>query len=66
MSLWIDRDLFLPVRVRYVEANGDTTEYRFDHLRLNGEISRTRFELAIPPEVEIREVDLDRGSDAKP
>ena len=38
MSLWIDRELFLPVRVRYVEANGDTTEYRFDHLRRNGEI----------------------------
>lgn len=66
MSLWIDRDLFLPVRVRYVEANGDTTEYRFEHLRLNGEIPPARFELAIPREVEIKVVDLDRGSDAKP
>ena len=66
MSLWIDRDLFLPVRVRYVEINGDTTEYRFDHLRRNGEIPLARFELAIPPEVEIRVVDLDRGRDAKP
>ncbi|MEO7795829.1 MAG: outer membrane lipoprotein carrier protein LolA [Thermoanaerobaculia bacterium] len=66
MSLWIDRKLFLPVRVRYVEVNGDTTEYRFDHLRSNGEIPLTRFELAIPKEVEIRVVDLDRGRDAKP
>ncbi len=66
MSLWIDRKLFLPVRVRYVEANGDTTEYRFDHLRLNAEIPEARFELAIPREVEIKVVDLDRGSDAKP
>ena len=66
MSLWIDRDLFLPVRVRYVEVNGDTTEYRFDHLRRNGEIPLARFDLAIPPEVEIRVVDLDRGRDAKP
>jgi outer membrane lipoprotein carrier protein len=66
MSLWIDRQLFLPVRVRYVEANGDTTEYRFEHLRRNGEIPLSRFELAIPKEVEIRVVDLDRGRDAKP
>ncbi len=66
MSLWIDRTLFLPVRVRYVEANGDTTEYRFDRLRLNGDIPPARFELAIPQEVEIRVVDLDRGRDAKP
>ena len=66
MSLWIDRELFLPVRVRYVEANGDTTEYRFEHLRRNVEIPLSRFELAIPKEVEIQVVDLDRGRDAKP
>jgi len=66
MSLWIDRKLFLPVRVRYVEANGDTTEYRFENLRRNGEIPSTRFELAIPPDVEVRVVDLDRGRDSKP
>lgn len=66
MSLWIDRKLFLPVRVRYVEANGDTTEYRFERLRRNGEIPETRFELDIPKDVEIRLVDLDRGRGATP
>lgn len=66
MSLWIDRDLFLPVRVRYVEVNGDTTEYRFDHLQRNGEIPLSRFELAIPKEVSISIVDLDRSNTAKP
>ena len=66
MSLWIDRKLFLPVRVRYVEANGDTTEYRFENLRSNGEIPLSRFELAIPAGVEIKVVDLDRGRAAKP
>ncbi len=64
MSLWIDRKLFLPVRVRYVEANGDITEYRFERLRLNGAIPPERFELAIPKEVEIRVIDLDRGGSA--
>jgi outer membrane lipoprotein carrier protein len=66
MSLWIDRDLFLPVRVRYVEVNGDTTEYRFVHLRRNVEIPQSRFELAIPKEVSISVIDLDRGTTAKP
>lgn len=66
MSLWIDRRLFLPVRVRYVEANGDTTEYRFERLRRNGQIPETRFELDIPKDVEIRLVDLDRGRGATP
>jgi outer membrane lipoprotein carrier protein len=66
MSLWIDRKLFLPVRVRYVEANGDTTEYRFDHLKRNGEVPLSRFDLALPKEVEIQVVDLDRGREAKP
>lgn len=66
MSLWIDRKLFLPVRVRYVEANGDTTEYRFDHLKRNGEVPLSRFDLALPKEVEVKVVDLDRGREAKP
>lgn len=66
MSLWIDPKLYLPIRVRYVEVNGDTTEYRFHNLRSNGEVPRSRFELAIPKEVTVEVVDLDRGRDAKP
>ncbi len=66
MSLWIDRTSYLPVRVRYVEANGDTTDYRFSHLQRNVEVPAARFELAIPKDVEIRLVDLDRGRGAAP
>lgn len=66
MALWIDRRRFLPVRVRYVEVNGDTTEYRFENLRQNGEIPLARFELEIPKGVEIRDVDLDRDRPSKP
>lgn len=66
MSLWIDRKLFLPVRVSYVEANGDKTEYRFENLKINGAVPPSRFDLAIPQGVQIQVVDLDRGRDAKP
>ncbi len=61
MTLWIDRKLFLPVRVRYVEPNGDVTEYQLQHLRINEPIPPERFELQLPPGVVVREVDLDGG-----
>ncbi|MGE4188287.1 MAG: outer membrane lipoprotein carrier protein LolA [Thermoanaerobaculia bacterium] len=65
MTLWIARDSFLPVRVRYVEASGDLTEYRFEAMRRNREIPLEQFELEIPAGVEIQEVDLDRDRPAK-
>jgi len=58
MSIWIDRKLFLPVRVRYVEANGDATEYTLEHLRPNVPIPKERFALKLPEGVEVRTVDL--------
>jgi outer membrane lipoprotein carrier protein len=61
MTLWIDRALYLPVRVRYVEPSGDTTEYRLEKLRPNGGIPDARFRLVLPPEVEVREIDLGGG-----
>lgn len=61
MTLWIDRRLFLPVRVRYVEPNDDVTEYRLSKLQINPELPDERFVLDLPPEVEVHEIDLDRG-----
>lgn len=66
MSLWIDRALFLPVQVRYVEPNGDLTEYRFANLKRNGAILASRFELELPQGVEVKVIDLDRGGPAEP
>lgn len=63
MTIWIDRRLFLPARVRYVESNGDTTEYQLDNLRKNGAIPAERFQLELPPGVEVKTLDLDRGGD---
>ncbi len=62
MTLWIDRQLFLPARVRYVEPNGDVTEYRLDKMRINGTIPADRFELRLPAGTELREIDLDGSS----
>lgn len=61
MTLWIDRTLFLPTRVRYVEGDGDVTEYRFQRLRVNGTVPEHRFTLDLPASVEVRILDLDRG-----
>lgn len=61
MTLWIDRERFLPVRVRYVEPNGDVTEYRLENLRVNQPVPDARFVLELPPDVQVREIDLDGG-----
>jgi len=58
MTLWIDREMFLPVRVRYVEPNGDTTEYRLLEVRVNQVVAEGRFDVELPADVEIREIEL--------
>jgi len=58
MSFWVDPELFVPVRLRYVEPDGDVTEYSFENLRINEPISDDRFVVSLPPEIEVREVDL--------
>lgn len=62
MDVWIDRERFVPVRLRYVEADGDVTEYRFTDIEVNGDIPPERFELRLPADVERREVGADRPS----
>jgi outer membrane lipoprotein-sorting protein len=52
MSLRLDRELFVPIFVRYVEPGGGVTELSFEDLRVNGEIPADRFELELPPGVE--------------
>lgn len=66
MTLWIDDSTFLPVRLRYVEADGDTMEYRFEDLKRNGRIPEDRYVLQLPKGVETRVVDLGREPQSKP
>lgn len=61
MVLWVDRDRYLPVRLRYETPEGDVTEYEFRDLRVNAEVPAERFRLDLPAEVQVREVELGRS-----
>lgn len=61
MTVWVDPQRYLPVRMRYETADGDVTEYEFNDLEVNPAIPRDRFDLDLPSEVEVREISLDRG-----
>lgn len=51
----VDSSRFIPVRLRYAEPNGDVTEYVFRDVEVNVDIPGERFELDLPPEVEVHE-----------
>jgi outer membrane lipoprotein carrier protein len=58
MTVWIDAERFYPIRFKYEEADGDTTEYAFRDLQWNPPLPADRFALQLPPDVEQRVVDL--------
>jgi outer membrane lipoprotein carrier protein len=60
MDLWVDPATYLPVRVRYTEADGDVTDYRFADFAINREIAAEHFEMAVPEGVQVRTIDLDQ------
>jgi outer membrane lipoprotein-sorting protein len=55
LEIWIEPERYLPVRLRYVEPDGDVTDYRFDNFRINEEIAPERFELGLPAGIEIED-----------
>ena len=61
LEIWVEPEGYLPVRLRYVEADDDVTEYRFENFRLNEEIPPERFEIELPAGVEIEERQLGQG-----
>jgi len=65
MTIWIDPELFFPTRMRYVEADGDTTDYEFRDLKKNTPIPAERFVLKLPKEVQTRTIDLGAGKQGK-
>jgi outer membrane lipoprotein-sorting protein len=58
MTIWFDPEKFLPVGLRYIEGDGEVTEYEFRNLRVNAALPDDRFVLDIPKGVNVREVDL--------
>jgi outer membrane lipoprotein-sorting protein len=61
MTLWIDPQRFFPTRVRYVEGDGDVTEYELKNLQINPSLPGDRFVLKLPAGVETRVIDLERN-----
>lgn len=61
MVLWIDPQRYLPERVRIEAADGDVTEFRFDHMEVNPKLSAAAFELQLPPGVQVQTVELGSG-----
>jgi outer membrane lipoprotein carrier protein len=54
IALTVDRELLLPVRVEYREADGDVTRYRFSHIRIDPEFDDGLFELRVFPGTTVR------------
>lgn len=51
MKIWVDGENFLPSRLQYVEADGDTTLLSFTGMQSNIEVSASRFQLDLPQDV---------------
>jgi len=51
MKIWVDGESFLPSRLQYVEADGDTTLLAFTGMQSNIDVSASRFELELPQDV---------------
>jgi len=63
MDVWIDRERFVPVALRYQEPDGDVTEYRFTDIEVNANIPPERFQLDLPSDVKRRQIAADRSSE---
>ena len=60
MTLWIHSEHFLPTRLRYIEADGDVTDIRFENMRINQGVPDEHFVLEMPTTVEVRRLQTDR------
>jgi outer membrane lipoprotein carrier protein len=66
MTIWIDAERFYPIRFKYAEADGDTTDYEFHDMQWNPPLPADRFALQLPPDVETRVVDLGHETKTHP
>ncbi|HVN32776.1 MAG TPA: outer membrane lipoprotein carrier protein LolA [Thermoanaerobaculaceae bacterium] len=57
----IERTTFLPIKVGYTEADGDSTQYAFSNVKLNSPQSPDLYTLNIPPDVEVVQIKLADG-----
>jgi outer membrane lipoprotein carrier protein len=58
VELAINRTSFLPVKVSYTEADGDTTAYSFSNITLNPRQPPGLYSLDLPPDVQVVNIKL--------
>ncbi len=51
--LWIDTTLWVPIQQKLVEPTRDYLLIRFDNIDLNPDISKSRFDLKLPKDVQV-------------
>ncbi|MCB1055424.1 MAG: outer membrane lipoprotein carrier protein LolA [Acidobacteria bacterium] len=61
MVLWIDPQRYLPQRVRIEAADGDVSEFSFDHMQINADLAAGTFDLDLPAGVQVETVELGSG-----
>ena len=53
LKIWLDDETFLPVRMAYLEPDGDTTLLSFDRVVVNPEILDSRYQISLPSDVTV-------------
>jgi len=61
VEIEVDRKLFLPVIIKYNEADGDRTRYEFKKMVINPEIDDSRFSLELGADVKLETLDASAG-----
>ena len=61
VEIEVDRKLFLPVVIKYNEADGDRTRYEFREMVINPEIDESRFDLELGEDVKLETLDASAG-----
>ncbi len=61
VEIEVDRKLFLPVVIKYNEADGDRTRYEFKKMVINPEIDDSRFDLELGADVKLETLDASAG-----
>ncbi|MFN7960810.1 MAG: outer membrane lipoprotein carrier protein LolA [Thermoanaerobaculia bacterium] len=66
LTLWVDARQWVPSKLRYETPDGGVTEFSFQNLKVNSQLPGGRFHLDLPQGVQVRVIDLDRGTGTKP
>jgi outer membrane lipoprotein carrier protein len=61
VTIEIERATYLPIKVSYTEADGDSTAYSFSNVRLNQPQPPDLFTLTMPPDVQVVRIKLGSG-----